>query len=245
MVRSGLAAGCMLAALARSTPAISPEEILTAVDKNRDYATVSYSATMEIHVNGQVRTKTMKALGVGTQKALVEFTNAQDKGTRYLKLNKELWIYFPSEQDVVKISGHMLKERMMGSDVSYEDALESDVLHTKYAASLTGEEAFEGHDCYVVTLDATVKDAPYYRRTMWVDKHLFIEWKEELYAKSGTLLKVKHVLDVKDIGGRNFPTRVEMVNKLRRDSKTVFSMDDLVFDVKLPENQFTLQSLQR
>ena len=55
----------------------------------------------------------------------MEFTNPEDRGTRYLKRDKNLWIYFPKEQDTVKISGHLLKEGMMGSDVSYEDALES------------------------------------------------------------------------------------------------------------------------
>lgn len=232
-------------AFINSSFALTPAEILSAIDKNRDYGTISYTATMEIHVGGEVRTKTMKTLGLGAEKALVEFTNPQDKGTKYLKINKELWIYFPSEQDVVKISGHMLKEGMMGSDVSYEDALESDALHKKYAATLTGEEDFEGHSCYVLTLDATVKDAPYYKRKMWVDKSLFIQWQEEMYAKSGTLLKVSHVLDVKKIGTRHFPTRIEMVNKLRKDTKTVFEMNDIVFDVKVDNAVFSLQNLQR
>jgi outer membrane lipoprotein-sorting protein len=225
--------------------ALSPSEILSAMDKNRDYGTISYTATMEIHVGGEVRAKTMKATGMGAEKALVEFTNAEDQGTRYLKINKELWIYFPSEQDVVKISGHMLKEGMMGSDVSYEDALEADALHRKYTAALGGEVDFEGHACYVLTLDATVKDAPYYKRTMWVDKSLFIPWKEEMYAKSGTLLKVSHVLDIKKIGARHFPVKVEMVNKLRKDTKTVFEMSDVIFDVKIDQNVFSLQNLQR
>ena len=76
--------------------ATTSDEILSAMDKNRDYGTVTYTGTMEIHIGGEVRTKTMNVQGEGTDKALVEFTNAADKGTKYLKLNKELWIYFPS-----------------------------------------------------------------------------------------------------------------------------------------------------
>ena len=225
--------------------ALTPDEILTAMDKNRDYGTVSYTGTMEIHVGDEVRSKSMRVQGIGEQKALVEFINPQDKGTRYLKLAKELWIYFPSEQDVVKISGHMLKEGMMGSDVSYEDALESDALHKKYAAAITGEEALDSHACYVITLDAIVKDVPYYKRKMWVDKALFIQWKEEMYAKSGTLLKVSRVLEMKKIGARNFPVKMEIVNMLRKDTKTVFTMSDVVFDAPMKADMFTLQNLQR
>jgi outer membrane lipoprotein-sorting protein len=243
MYKPILIASCLL--ISNYAFAITPAEILSAIDKNRDYGTISYNATMEIHVGGEVRTKTMKATGLGTEKALAEFTNAEDRGTKYLKIAKELWIFFPSEQDVVKISGHMLKEGMMGSDVSYEDALEADALHKKYTASLSGEEDFEGHPCYVLTLDATVKDAPYYKRKMWVDKELFIQRQEEMYAKSGALLKVSHVLDIKKIGARHFPVKVEMVNKLRRDTKTVFEMNDITFNVKVDNNVFSLQNLQR
>jgi outer membrane lipoprotein-sorting protein len=80
---------------------------------------------------------------------------------------------------------------------------------------------------------------------MWVDKELFIQRKEEMYAKSGTLLKVSHVLDVKKIGERHFPVKIEMVNMLRKNTKTVFEMSDIVFDVKLDRNIFSLQNLQR
>jgi hypothetical protein len=56
---------------------------------------------------------------------------------------------------------------------------------------------------------------------------------------------MSHVLDVRKIGTRHFPTKVEMVNKLRKDTKTVFEMTDVVFDVKLDNNVFSLQNLQR
>lgn len=225
--------------------ALTPQEILSAMDKNRAFGTISYTGVMEIHIGNEVRSKTMQAKAVSDQKALVEFTNPEDQGVKYLKLNKELWIYFPSEQDVVKISGHMLKEGMMGSDVSYEDALESDAVTKKYAASITREEELEGKPCWVLQLDATVKDVPYFKRIMWVDKQSFVPLKEELYAKSGKLLKVSRVLEIKKIGSRLFPVKVEMVNMLRKNSKTVFEMKDVAFDVKLPNDMFTMRNLQR
>lgn len=232
-------------AIAMPCAAMTADEILAAIDRNRDYSTVTYAGTMEIRIGDEVRVKKMKAMGVGAEKALVEFTNPQDQGVKYLKIDKDLWIYFPSEQDVVKISGHMLKEGMMGSDVSYEDALESDAVRKKYSARVEKEEALDGRDCWVLLLSATTKDAPYYQRRMWVDKQLMLGRKEELYAKSGKLLKEMRVLEVKKIGSRQFPVKVEMVNKLRKDSRTVFEMNDIVFDAKLPDNAFSLQNLQR
>lgn len=178
--------------------ALTGEEILEKMDFNRDYKTATSKAVMRITIDGAVRTKnmSMKSIIEGS-KSIVEFTNPEDRGTKYLMLDDDLWIYFPDEQDVVKISGHMLKEGMMGSDVSYEDALESDKLSDKYTITLSGEETINNKLCYVVDLEAKVKDVPYYKRKMWVGKDDFVAWKEEMYAKSGKLLKVANVLQTK------------------------------------------------
>jgi len=231
--------------MSRAAWAISADEILAAIDRNVNFTTMTYTGTMDIRIGAEIRSKTMKVAAVSDQKALVEFINPQDQGVKYLKLKKEMWLYFPSEQDMVKISGHLLKEGMMGSDVSYEDALEADAVRTKYSASIEREERFDGRECWVVLLEAKVKDAPYFQRRLWVDKELFLSRKEEMYAKSGKLLKVSAVLEIKKIGNRTFPFKVEISNKLRKDSQTVFTMSDVSFDVKLPENMFTLQNLQR
>jgi outer membrane lipoprotein-sorting protein len=235
-----------LVALASSAFALTGEEILAKMDGNRDYRTVTATGTMTIHIGDEVRTKTMVMQGIAEgNKSIVEFTNPEDKGTKYLMLDDNLWIYFPEEEDVVKISGHLLKEGMMGSDVSYEDALESDQLSEKYTITLEKEEEHDGKDCYVILLEARTKDAPYYKRRMWVEKSNFVAWKEEMYAKSGKLLKEAHVLEINTIGSRQFPVKTEMVNKLRRNSKTVFKMTDIKLDAPVDEGMFSQRYLRR
>ena len=84
----------LLIALISVIPALgmTADEILDAIDANKNFSTVSYTGTMEIHIGGEVRTKTMQAKALGDQKALVEFTNPQDRGVKYLKIKKDLWI---------------------------------------------------------------------------------------------------------------------------------------------------------
>ncbi len=235
----------LLAGTAAEAQSLSGEEILRKVDANTTFDSISYEGTLAIHSRDTVRTKQMKAIAVGTSKALVEFTNPEDRGTKYLKIDKNLWIYFPSEQDTVKISGHMLKEGMMGSDVSYEDALESDALYKKYSVTVTGEETLDGRPCYVLKLDARVKDVPYDARKIWVDRERFVALREEMYAKSGRLLKVSRVLDVEHIGGRWFPVKSEVSDKLRQDSRTVFTMTNVEFNVPVNNSMFSLRNLSR
>ncbi|MFP4162532.1 MAG: outer membrane lipoprotein-sorting protein [Chitinispirillaceae bacterium] len=223
------------------------EEILARMDKNRNHETIEYKGTMAIRLGDKVRTKKMKAKAINGSKtkAVVEFTNAEDRGTKYLMIGSDLWIYFPSENDVVKISGHMLKDGMMGSDVSYEDALESDELSEKYSVSVPEEEKVDGKEYHVLLLEAKEKSAPYAKRKMWVNKETFVAEKEQMYAKSGKLLKVSRVLETGEIDGRIIPVKTEMSNKLRKNSRTVFTMTDISFDKKYDKNEFSMRYLRR
>jgi outer membrane lipoprotein-sorting protein len=241
-----LAAAALAAAAGlHAQDAASADAVLARMDANESFKSISYSARMEITIGGETRYKTMAAAALGADKAFTEFTNPEDRGTRFLKLGKDLWIYFPKEQDTVKISGHLLKDGMMGSDVSYEDALESQDWKAKYTASLKGRESAEGRDCYVVELSARVPNAAYDRRVLWIDAERYVGMREEMYAKSGKMLKVSRSLEVARLGGRWFPTKVEYVSKLRAGTKTLFAMSDIELDAAVDPRKFTMAALTK
>ena len=237
----------ILMALSFNLFAIAGEEILQKMDGNREFKSIQYDAVMSIQIGSQTRVKNMRATAMGgaTRQAIVEYTNPVDFGTKYLMLEENLWIYFPEEDDVVKISGHLLKEGMMGSDVSYEDALESDNLAHKYAITVAGDTTYNDRECWLLSLNAKVDRVPYEKREMIVDKETFVCWKEKMFAKSGRLLKESTTLETKEIGGRNFATKTIMVNQLRRNSSTTFSMENITFDGEIDESLFTMRYLGR
>jgi outer membrane lipoprotein-sorting protein len=239
----GLAAS--LAAFAQAAQPPSADEVLARLDYNSSFKSIRYSGRMEITIGGETRVKVMTAIALGSDKALIEFTNPEDRGIRYLKLAKDLWMYFPKEADTVKISGHLLKEGMMGSDVSYEDALESRDFRTRYAASVKGDDRVDGRAAWILELTAKVPTAPYDRILMWVDAERFVTLKQEMYAKSGKMLKVSRTLEAKKVGSRWFATSVEMESKLRKNTKTAFVLDKLELDVPLDERQFSMAALTK
>jgi outer membrane lipoprotein-sorting protein len=233
------------AAAAAAAPGQSVDEILARADANMSYETIRYSGRMEITIGGETRYKTMDVVARGTNKAFAEFTNPEDRGTRFLKIEKNLWIYFPQEQDTVKISGHLLKEGMMGSDVSYEDALESADYRARYSAALKGEDTVDGRRCFIVELSAKVPTASYDRQLLWIDAERYVRLKSEMYAKSGKLLKTGTTLEVVHMGDRWFPARTELVSRLRNNTRTVFAMDKIEIGAAVDEKQFSLAALSR
>lgn len=226
---------------------ITGEEILEKMDFNRIYKSLIYSGTMSIQIGNQIRTKNMQVSAINNNetKAVVQFTNPEDLGTKYLMIGENLWIYFPSENDIVKISGHLLKDGMMGSDVSYEDALKSDDLQKKYSVTIEGDTTINQRSCYQIVLNGITRDVSYYKRRMSIDKEWFIAWREEMYAKSGKLLKVSNVKEVQQFGDRYFPVKSEMVSMLRKNSKTTFEMENLKFNEIIDESLFSMRYLKR
>ena len=175
------------------------------------------------------------------------FTNPADWGTKYLKLGDELWMYFPDADDLVKISGHMLRQGFMGSDFSYEDAIDSRRLQDLYSFELIGvEPCADGTECYVIEATALPDvEVTYARRRMWIDAELFVVRQEELLAAGGRLLKVARVEEVQQIAGRNFPTRVTMEDVLRSGSSTTMELVHVDWTWKSPKGSSTLRSLMQ
>ena len=90
----------------------------------------------------------------------------------------------------------------MGSDLSYEDMMEDPKLQNHYLANVVGTETIDDIPCWVVELTAKTGDIAYYSRKTWVDKSKFIPYREDLFAKSGKLLKMVELKNIEYIQGR-------------------------------------------
>jgi outer membrane lipoprotein-sorting protein len=223
---------------------LTAEEIIEKRDDN-EYIKSSYAeATMVISQGGRRIEKTMIMYSLGKD-ALVEFTSAGDRGTKYLKRDDNLWMFFPDAEDIVKISGHMLEQGFMGSDFSYQDMMESDKLTELYTFALLEEDTFNDRPCYVLEAIAVPgQKVSYYRRVSWIDKERFVGLKEELYAESGRLLKTSEVQEIEEIEDRWLPVQTIMENKLRKDTYTQFIINEIELNPELDEDLFSLQSLR-
>jgi len=226
---------------------ISIDDIIVKMDKNLNAKSRVLKSKMVVHGRRSSRIIESKNWVIGTEKSFTEYLSpAREAGTKMLKLDDKLWTYSPQTDRVIQISGHMLRQSVMGSDMSYNDMMEDRPLQEIYKANITGNEKIEGRDYWVITMEAKVKGLPYPKRKTWVDKEFFLPLREELYAKSGKLLKTSTLGDIKKIQGRWFPGRFIYKDELKRNSRgTEWIIDDIEFDVNIPPSRFSKALLRK
>lgn len=220
------------------------KEILDGIDANMSSDSRYVKSKMIIHGPRSSRTIESESWGVGISSFTEYLAPAREKGTKMLKLENQLWIFSPSTDRTIQISGHMLRQSVMGSDLSYEDMMDDRKLSDVYDAGVIGEETIGETDCWMVEMKATEEEVAYQMRKLWVDKSRYIPLKEELYAKSGKLLKKTELSNITKHGTRWYPGKITFKDMLKKGAGTEFIVDEIKFDVEIPEHLLSKAALR-
>ena len=226
---------------------MSADDIMKAMDQNLNAESRIITSKMVVKGRRNNRTIESKNWVVGTELAFTEYLSPpREAGTKMLKIGEKLYTYSPQTDRVIQISGHMLRQSVMGSDMSYNDMMEDRPIEELYSATIEGSIMLDGRDHWIMILDAKVKGLSYPKRRSWVDKEYLLPKKEELYAKSGKLLKTASLEGIKKIEGRWFPSKFVYKDELKRNSKgTEWIIDSIQFNKKIPNSRFSKALLRK
>ncbi|MBW2066165.1 MAG: outer membrane lipoprotein-sorting protein [Deltaproteobacteria bacterium] len=198
-----------------------------------------------IHRPAWERVMTMKAWTQGQDKSLIKIiAPARDKGNGTLKKGREMWIFNPKVNRVIKIPPSMMSQAWMGSDFSNNDLAKSDSLIKDYVHRIIGTEVNEGKKVYIIE-SMPKPDAP----VVWGMQRLKIR-EDLIFLEEGFLdedLKLVKRLTAHDIGilgGKLFPRIWKMEKADSKDEYTLLKYRELVFDRPLPRDTFTLSKLR-
>jgi hypothetical protein len=203
--------------------------------------------TMQIIRPDWTRTMSMKAWSKGTDYSLILVTAPpRDKGSSSLKRGKEMWNWVPSIERVIKIAPSMLGQSWMGSDFTNDDLINQSSIVVDYTHRLLREEKFDNTDCWVI--EATPKEnAPvvWGKLLLWISQDQYHQRKIAYYDEFDTLINTLNTLDVKEIGGRMLPTRMEMQPADTPEQKTVLTYQMAAFDFDLSTSFFSQDNMKR
>ena len=230
-----------------NTQELSAEKLVDAIDSNLNAKSRVLKSTMIVHGRRTSRTIVSKSWVKGINQAYTEYlAPPREAGTKMLKSGDKLWTYSPQTDRVIQISGHMLRQSVMGSDMSYTDMMEDRPLVDLYNATIEGSEIIDVREHWILFLEEKITGLSYPKRRLWIDNEYLLPMKEELYAKSGKLLKTTSMDGVKKIQGRWFPSRFNYKDELKRNSKgTEWLIEDVVFDTEIPDSRFEKAILRK
>lgn len=242
-----LTIGAGFSSFAQTSNTLSAKEIVQKADaKSRgDYSTGEI--TMTIVRPTWTREMTMKSWSRGADYALIlVVAPARDKGTAFLKREQEIWNWQPTIDRTIKLPPSMMMQSWMGSDFTNDDLIKESSIVEDYSQKLLGSETVDGRECYKIELTPKEDAAVVWGKILsWIDKKDFMQLKVEFYDEDGYLVNTMYGKNVKELGGRLLPSKMEVIPADEPGNKTIVEYLSLDFDTPIEASFFSIQNLKR
>lgn len=178
------------------------------------------------------------------EKSLIKYTSPiRVKGEAILMLNNadDIWAYFPHTNRVRKLATHAKKQKMEGSDFSYEDMGSGDSWMNDFDSRRLEDEKIDGDDCFKIELRRK-KDSSsgYSRLLMWIEMKTYVPLRIDYFDDKDPQLDIKRLVlsDVEDIDGVPTPMRMVMTD-LQNGTDTVMEYERVAYNQQLSDDLFT------
>jgi outer membrane lipoprotein-sorting protein len=184
------------------------------------------------------------------EKNLIKYTSpSRVKGQATLMLNHadDIWVYFPRTQRVRKLATHAKKQKMEGSDFSYEDMGSGNAFIEDFTAKRLKDEKKEGSDCYrVEMMRKPESNLSYSRMIMWVSKKNFVPLVIDYYDEKDPQYHLKTLVqsDIEVIDGVPTARKIVMYNKVD-NTQTGMTMQEVKYNIPLEDAMFTERGLKK
>ena len=200
---------------------------------------------MTIHRPNWERKMTIEAWTKGLKNSLFRIiAPARDKDNGTLKKGREMWMYNPKINRVIKLPPSMMSQAWMGSDFSNNDLSKTDSLIDEYIHTITGTRTHDGKKVYLIK-SIPKPDAPVVwgmQKLKIREDHVFLS--QEFYDEDFKLVKVMTTLQIQMLGGKMFPKVWRMQKTETTDEYTELNYKELSFKKNLKDSLFTISNLK-
>ncbi len=189
----------------------------------------------------------MKAWSKGEDFSLTLITGpARDKGTAFLKRDKEIWNWQPNIDRSIKLPPSMMMQSWMGSDLTNDDLVKQFSIVNDYNHKLLGTEEIENRTCYHLQLIPKEEAAVIWGKILiWIDVEEYMQLKTEFYDEDDYLINTMEGTDIKMLGGKLLPAKMIVTPEEEEGQKTILEYVDIDFDVPIKDSFFSVQNMKR
>lgn len=224
----------------------NPKEIVRKMEDNMRGDAAYMEMSMKTVRPRYTREISMKSWSLGDEYSLILITSpARDEGTAFLKRGNEIWNYVPSIDRTVKMPPSMMSQSWMGSDFTNDDLVRGISAVDDYDHELLGKETIDGKECFKIEMTPHPETPVAYAKILrWISSGAYLPAKEENYNEFGEMVSTIHFREVKNLGGRDLPTIMEMIPHEKEGHKTIITTHQADFNIKLEESFFSKQKMK-
>jgi outer membrane lipoprotein-sorting protein len=237
----------LLSTMMSAGQTLTAREIITKADeKSRGFSSQG-EMTMTVVRPGWSRSVSMKTWSKASDYALILITAPpKEKGQVFLKRKTEMWNWIPSIDKIVKIPPSMMLQSWMGSDFTNDDLVKQSSMVIDYTHKLLGKEKIRNVDCYKIELIPLPSAAVVWGKIIsWITVEGFDQWRTESYDEDMNLANVENAFDVKKMGDRSIPSRIEIEPVGKKGQKTILEMKNMIFNQPVNDNFFSQQNMKK
>ncbi|MBW1903501.1 MAG: outer membrane lipoprotein-sorting protein [Deltaproteobacteria bacterium] len=214
-------------------------------DYMRDETSVS-TVEMTVHRPDWERVSVIKAWTRGEKDSLITIIlPPKDRGNGTLKLGRNMWMFNPKVNRVIKLPPSMMSQSWMGSDFSNNDLAKSDSIINDYNHRILGTETSEDKTVYKIE-SMPKPDAPVIWGMITIKiREDFIPLEEIFYDEDFEPVKILTFSGIKILGGKLYPTIMKMRKAEAEDEEyTLLKYKSLEFNITLKDSHFSRTSLK-
>ena len=227
-----------------------PRQIVEESERRTNASSERYEGSLRVvDAKGKIADKRwifMRLGSHGSSKAVLRFTEpAEVKGVSLLIVNhpdraSDQWMWTPALQRERRIALQDRSTRFFGTDFSFEDLEERDV--NQYDYRLLDEQTIDGVMCWHIESTPSQKKISQYTRSgVWIRKDTYAFAQVDNFIKADLVRRLKYS-DFVQVLSIWTARRLEMTD-LRRNSRTILTLDKLQYNIPLREEDFTIQAL--
>ena len=226
LIRLTLVCFVSISAFGEPNSAVDARAIKIIDDMERIYRGASSRAEMTMKVQTPQYERTMKISSVsrGEEKSFIRLLSPKkDRGISTLKLDEEMWNYFPKINKVIKVPPSMMMGSWMGSDFTNDDLVKQTSLTEEYDLALE-----ETEDTWRITLTPKAQTVTVWGKIDYVvDRNLMIPLAQNYYDDRGEMIRSLEFMEPKEFSGKLLPSRLEMIPLKKEGHKTVIIYETL------------------
>lgn len=242
--RAGALFSVMIFAVNAALAASQPEAVALLEEVDRMYRTDSSEAEMVMKVvtpdwSREIR---LRAWSQGMKKTFIRILEPKkDEGIATLRLDREMWNYFPKINKVVKVPPSMMMGSWMGSDFTNDDLVHETSLVEEYDVTMVSEAK-----THVLTVIPKANTATVWGKILiTIDRASGLPVEQLYFDEKGKQVRVMHFKDVREFGGRKLPAVMELVPLGKEGHRTTVTYVRAAFNKPVDSAVFSLRNLQK